>query len=100
VRGRTNRQIGSQLFISEKTGSVDVSDVLDKLRFRPDRGGNDCASPRTEPSMTEPRSDLVRRKGVRVLIKRVSSGLVFLFAMAGGLGLGFLAVRLLSNLSS
>ena len=50
--------------------------------------------------MTEPRSEPVRRRGMRVLVKRVSSGLVFLFAMAGGLGLGFLAVRLLSNLSS
>jgi len=36
---------------------------------------------------------------MRVSIKRTSSGLLFLMAMAGGLGLGFLAVRLLSNLT-
>jgi hypothetical protein len=33
------------------------------------------------------------------MIKRVSAGLIFVVAMAGGLGLGFLAVRLLSNLT-
>jgi len=36
---------------------------------------------------------------MRVLIKRVSSGFIFLGAMAGGLGLGFLAVRLLSDIT-
>ncbi len=40
-----------------------------------------------------------RRTGMRVLIKRVSSGLIFLVAMVGGLGVGFLAVRLLSNVT-
>jgi len=34
------------------------------------------------------------------MIKRMSSGLAFLVAMAGGLGLGFLAVRVLSNLTN
>lgn len=42
---------------------------------------------------------VVRRTSVRVILKRMSSGLIFLIAMIGGLGLGFLAVRLLSNLS-
>jgi len=32
ARGRTNRQIGSELFISEKTASVHVSNILGKLR--------------------------------------------------------------------
>jgi len=31
ARGRTNRQIGSELFISEKTASVHVSNILGKL---------------------------------------------------------------------
>ena len=31
ARGRTNRQIGSELFISEKTASVHVSNILAKL---------------------------------------------------------------------
>ncbi len=42
---------------------------------------------------------VVRRRVVRVMIKRVSSGLIFLIAMVGGLGLGFVAVRLLSDLT-
>ncbi|MGI8627508.1 MAG: helix-turn-helix transcriptional regulator [Geodermatophilaceae bacterium] len=32
AQGRTNRQIGSELFISEKTASVHVSNILGKLR--------------------------------------------------------------------
>ena len=31
ARGRTNRQIGRTLFISEKTASVHVSNILGKL---------------------------------------------------------------------
>jgi DNA-binding NarL/FixJ family response regulator len=31
VQGRTNRQIGTELFISEKTASVHVSNILGKL---------------------------------------------------------------------
>ncbi|CAN5298432.1 hypothetical protein BH24ACT9_BH24ACT9_12220 [soil metagenome] len=50
--------------------------------------------------MTEPRSRLARRNGVRILIKRMSAGLAFIVAMVGGLGLGFLAVRVLSNLTN
>jgi len=42
---------------------------------------------------------VVRRRVVRVILKRMSAGLIFLVAMIGGLGLGFLAVRLLSDLT-
>jgi DNA-binding CsgD family transcriptional regulator len=31
VEGRTNREIGATLFISEKTASVHVTHILDKL---------------------------------------------------------------------
>ncbi|MCZ2858242.1 response regulator transcription factor [Blastococcus sp. VKM Ac-2987] len=31
ARGRTNRQIGGELYISEKTASVHVSNILAKL---------------------------------------------------------------------
>jgi DNA-binding NarL/FixJ family response regulator len=31
AQGRTNRQIGAELFISEKTASVHVSNILAKL---------------------------------------------------------------------
>ena len=31
ARGRTNRQIGAELYISEKTASVHVSNILAKL---------------------------------------------------------------------
>ena len=34
ARGRTNRQIGRTLFISEKTASVHVSNILAKLGVR------------------------------------------------------------------
>ena len=34
VDGRTNRQIAAQLFISEKTASVHVSNILAKLGVR------------------------------------------------------------------
>ena len=34
VEGRTNRQIASQLYISEKTVSVHVSNILAKLNVR------------------------------------------------------------------
>jgi DNA-binding NarL/FixJ family response regulator len=34
VEGRTNRQIASQLYISEKTVSVHVSNILAKLKVR------------------------------------------------------------------
>jgi RNA polymerase sigma factor (sigma-70 family) len=34
VQGRTNRQIANQLYISEKTVSVHVSNILAKLKVR------------------------------------------------------------------
>ena len=37
--GRTNRQIASTLFISEKTASVHVSHILAKLAVATRRGG-------------------------------------------------------------
>ena len=40
AQGRTNRQIGAELYISEKTASVHVSNILAKLGAeRPHRGG-------------------------------------------------------------
>ena len=34
AEGRTNREIGQRLFISEKTVGVHVSHILDKLQVR------------------------------------------------------------------
>ena len=43
--GRTNREIGAELFISEKTASVHVSNILRKLGV-PSRGGGAPGAPR------------------------------------------------------
>ena len=44
--------------------------------------------------MTERRPVLLRRTGMNSLAKRLMSGVAFVMAMALGLSLGFLAVRL------
>ncbi|MGI8722981.1 MAG: hypothetical protein ACR2JG_12225 [Geodermatophilaceae bacterium] len=47
--------------------------------------------------MTERGSDLLRRTGMNMLAKRLIYGVGFVMAMALGLSLGFLAVRLLAD---
>lgn len=47
--------------------------------------------------MTELRSDRLRRTGMSLLTKRLLSTVAFVAAMAIGLSLGFLAVRLFTG---
>lgn len=49
--------------------------------------------------MTERGQSQLRRTGMSLLTKRLVSVMAFVAAMAVGLSLGFLAVRLLSNLT-
>ena len=59
AQGRSNGEIGKQLFISTKTVSVHVSNILAKLQARGarkrlrSRGGGAC-SPRAEPGSVDP----------------------------------------------
>jgi Bacterial regulatory proteins, luxR family len=60
AEGRTNRQIGQELFITPKTASIHVSRILAKLGGGPGRGG------RGRPP-ARPRQAMIRRRPREVM---------------------------------
>jgi hypothetical protein len=64
AQGRTNRQIGAEPFISEKTAGVHRSDDPGQARrLRPHRGRGDRRRPR--PARLTTRHSMVRRRSRR-----------------------------------